>query len=256
MLWETKQVKKQNGYPKVFFINHCSNVTGQIQDLKAITEVCHKYGVLVIADLSQSAGCIPVNVDAWGVDGVIFTGHKSLFGIRGIGGYYLKEGISLKPFLFGGTGRNSEQVIYEEDDYEYEVGTQNQPGIESLLAGVSYILDESLECIIKKEQELMKFLYTGLNETPNVQLYNHFSSEHGPVMSMNIKGLAPSDVAYILQNVYGITVRTGLHCAPFIHKSMGTCKNGTVRISISYMTKMEDLKMLLKAVCEISNSLQ
>ena len=241
---------------KVLFINHCSNVTGQVQDLEMIAEVCHQHGILVIADLSQSAGCIPVNVDKWKLDGIIFTGHKSLFGMQGIGGFYLREGIKLKPLKYGGTGRNSAQLTYEMEDYEYEVGTQNQPGIEALRAGVGFILENGLEKIVEKEQNLMRLLYDGLNGCENVVLYNQFSTEHGPVMSFNINGLAPSDVAYILQNVYGITVRTGLHCAPLIHKAMGTGAKGTVRVSVSYLTEESDLEALIDAVKDISGSVQ
>lgn len=254
ILKAAKESEKGN-YPSVFFVNHCSNVTGQIQNLEAITKICHKYGIFVIADLSQSAGSIRVDADAWQLDGIIFTGHKSLFGMQGIGGYYLREGISLKPLLYGGTGRDSARLLYEEE-YEYEVGTQNQPGIESLLAGVSYILEEGMENIIKKEQHLMTFLYQEMEKISQVKLYNRYSIQHGPVMSMNIKGLDSADVAYILQNVYGITVRTGLHCAPLIHKEMGTEEKGTLRISVSYLTKQEEIEAFVKAIREICSSLQ
>ena len=145
---------------------------------------------------------------------------------------------------------------YENEDYEYEVGTQNQPGIESLLAGVSYILEQGMDAIVEKEQKLMRLLYDGLSKIPEVQLYNTFSLEHGPVMSMNIKGLAPSDVAYILQNAYEITVRTGLHCAPLIHQTMGTEKQGTVRVSVSYLTKEEEIQIFLQAVQDICKSVR
>lgn len=253
-IWKAADKNKEGNYPSVFFVNHCSNVTGQIQDLETITKLCHKYGILVIADLSQSAGSIWTDVDAWQLDGIIFTGHKSLFGMQGIGGYYLREGISLRPLLYGGTGRNSAQLLYE-GDYEYEVGTQNQPGIESLLAGVSYILDEGMDKIVEKEQKLMMRLYQEMGKISRVQLYNQYSLRHGPVMSMNLKGLDPSDAAYILKNVYGITVRTGLHCAPLIHKAMGTKEKGTLRISVSYMTKPEEIDAFVHAIYEICSSL-
>lgn len=260
---------------KVLFINHCSNVTGRVQDLKNITEICHERGIFVIADLSQSAGCVPVHVDEWKLDGAAFTGHKSLFGMRGIGGYYLRRDIPLVPLKFGGTGRNSSQILYT-DDYEYEVGTQNQPGIESLRAGVEYILKEGMDAVEQKEEKLMKRLAAGLREIPGVTVYGRSEDENsvleadggwetaahfpqsncgwGPVISFCMEGLSPSDTAYILQNSYGIIVRTGLHCAPLIHQALGSEKNGTVRASISYMNEEADIEALLKAVREISRA--
>lgn len=249
-------IKTYGVHPDVLYINHCSNVTGQIQNLKEISELCHKFHIKIIADLSQSAGCIPIFVDEWELDGIIFTGHKSLFGMRGIGGYYLKKEISLTPFLYGGTGRNSEQLTYENKDFEYEVGTQNQPGIESLLAGVTYILNENIDKIVEKERFLMNFLYNELSKIPEVILYNTYTENHGPVMSMNIRGLAPSDVAYILQNVYDITVRTGLHCAPLIHKTMKTSNNGTVRISISHLTSYKEIRTFIYTISDLCESLR
>lgn len=255
ILAKTVQEYAENG-ADVLFISHCSNVTGSVQDLKGIVKICHKEGILVIADISQSAGCVPVHVDEWGLDGVAFTGHKSLFGMRGIGGYYLRTGISLTPLKFGGTGRNSSQIVYT-DDFEYEAGTQNQPGIESLRAGVEYILEQGIEAVEKKERRLLERLFGGLGEIPGVKVYGTFSekrSVQGPVVSFLIPGLLPSDAAYILQNSYGIVVRTGLHCAPLIHQAMGTEKYGTVRVSVSFFNRMEEIEALLSAVRDIAEA--
>lgn len=105
-----------------------------------------------------------MDVDGWNADAVVFTGHKSLLGIQGTGGFYIREGISLKPLKYGGTGRNSQQLTYENGDYEYEVGTQNIPGITGLLAGTEYILQTGLDWIQKKEEMLMELLYEGLKK--------------------------------------------------------------------------------------------
>lgn len=123
-----KATKTTGKKPSAMIINHCSNVTGYIQDMKMAADFAEKNNLLLIADISQSAGCIPVDVDGWNADAVVFTGHKSLLGIQGTGGFYIREGISLKPLKYGGTGRNSQQLTYENGDYEYEVGTQNIPG--------------------------------------------------------------------------------------------------------------------------------
>lgn len=236
-------------------INHCSNVTGMIQDIRTIGEITKKKGILLILDASQSAGCIPVKADEWGVDVLIFTGHKSLFGSQGTGGYYVRPGIPFRPYRYGGTGRDSSQITYENEDYEFEPGTQNTPGITALNAGVEYILNRGVAKIAEKEQALMKKLYLGLKSIPQVCVYGDENRNKGPVMSFNIAGLAPSDVAYILQNCYDIIVRTGLHCAPLIHEAIGSGKLGTVRVSISDMTGESEIDAVLSAVREIGASM-
>ena len=229
-----KATKTTGKKPSAMIINHCSNVTGYIQDMKMAADFAEKNNLLLIADISQSAGCIPVDVDGWNADAVVFTGHKSLLGIQGTGGFYIREGISLKPLKYGGTGRNSQQLTYENGDYEYEVGTQNIPGITGLLAGTEYILQTGLDWIQKKEEMLMELLYEGLKKIDGIQIYGSPKGRRGPVLSMNFDGLKASDAAYILESGYGITVRAGLHCSPLIHQAMGTENGGTVRVSISW----------------------
>lgn len=234
------------------FVNHCSNVTGMIQDIAGIGKITKKKGVILAVDVSQSAGCIPIEADLWGIDILIFTGHKSLFGAQGTGGYYIKEGVEFCPYKYGGTGRDSRQLTYEKGDYEFEPGTQNTPGITALNAGAEYILRRGVERIAEKEQNLMKMLYQGLEDIPGVRVYGNAMKNQGPVMSFTFSGLQSSDIAYILQNGYHITVRAGLHCAPLINDAMGTGKYGTVRVSISDMTQEKEIQSILSAMTEIS----
>ena len=175
-------------------------------------------------------------------------------GIQGTGGFYIRGGIDLKPLKYGGTGRNSAQLTYENKDYEYEVGTQNMPGITGLLAGVEFIEQTGLSAIMEKEARLMEMLYAGLEETEGVVVYGNRETCKGPVMSLNFKGLKASDAAYILESGYGIIVRAGLHCSPLIHKAMGTENGGTVRVSVSWFTKEKDIEEFLKAAKEIAAS--
>ncbi len=239
----------------LLILNHCSNVTGAVQEAKRIGEICHKYGFLFMLDVSQSAGCIPIKADSWGVDLLVFTGHKSLFGPQGTGGYYAIKEIMLKPYLFGGTGLDSSRIVYEDsNDYEYEVGTQNIVGIAGLNAGVEYVLGRGIEHIESEEIEKMTRMYDSLSKNPNVTLYGNIQDNRGPVMSFNVKGMKPSDVGYILQNAYDITVRTGLHCSPLIHRALHTEKEGTVRVSISDLTSWSDVEGFLNAVNEISDA--
>lgn len=238
------------------FVNHCSNVTGMVQDIPALAQIAHRHGALLVLDASQSAGCLPVDADAWGVDALIFTGHKALFGPQGTGGYYVRSGVPLRPFRYGGTGRNSRQLTYENGDYEYEVGTQNAPGISALNAGVEYVLDRGVNAIHARERGLMKSLCEGLAAIPGVTLRGDHERCPGPLLSFNVKGLNPSDVAYILSGVYGITVRAGHHCSPLIHDAMGTSERGTVRASVSDLNTEADIGALIAAVRQISESVE
>ena len=245
------------------FLNHCSNVTGEICDVGREWrdyQIVNRESVnrkLLVLDAAQSAGCIPIDVDGWGVDILVFTGHKGLFGPMGTGGYYVRRGIDLRPAQFGGTGRDSSVIRYGDgDEWEYEVGTQNLPGLAGLMAGVDYVLERGVENIFKKEQQLTQWLIGELRDIDRVQLYVADSGcLQGPVVSFNVEGLNPSDVGYILQNSYGITVRTGLHCSPLIHRELATEKYGTVRVSLSDFTTLQDLETLVQAVGEISGSI-
>ena len=239
---------------RVLIVNHCSNVTGCVQDMEMIREFVKRHGLILIVDVSQSAGCIPVDADKWEADALIFTGHKSLMGIQGIGGFYVRSGIELKPLKYGGTGRNSAQLTYENKDYEYEVGTQNMPGITGLLAGAEFIEQTGLAAIMEKEARLMEMLYCGLEQIEGVRSYGNHDVCRGPVMSLNFQGLKASDAAYILESGYGIIVRSGLHCSPLIHKAMGTEEGGTVRVSVSWFTEEKDIKEFLGAAKEIAAS--
>ena len=238
------------------FVNHCSNVTGMVQDIPALSEIAHRHGALLVLDASQSAGCLPVDADAWGVDALVFTGHKALFGPQGTGGYYVRPGVPLRPYRYGGTGRDSRRLTYDAGDYEYEVGTQNAPGIAALKAGVEYVLKRGVSAIHAKERGLMRALYEGLAAVPGVLLYGNYERCHGPVLSFNVRGLTPSDVAYILSGGYGITVRAGHHCSPLIHDALNTSQRGTVRISVSDMNTEADIEALVAAVREITKSVE
>lgn len=240
---------------RAIVVNHCSNVTGCIQDMDMVGRFVEKHGLIFIADVSQSAGCIPIDAEKWGADALVFTGHKSLMGIQGTGGFYIRPGLRLIPLKFGGTGTDSAKLVYENDDYEYEPGTHNLPGITALYAGVGFILETGVEIIHKKERNLMEILYEELERIPGIQVYGNKETCRGPVLSMNFTGLSPSDSAYILGDTYGITVRAGLHCSPLIHQAMGTGARGTVRVSVSWFTTEEEIRSFIKAAEEIAESL-
>ena len=251
--WE--KATQRGAAPAALVVNHCSNVTGAIQDMEMVGRFAKKKGIFLVVDVSQSAGCIPVDVGKWKADAVIFTGHKSLLGMQGTGGFYVRESFALKPLKYGGTGRNSAQLTYENKDYEYEVGTQNLPGIRSLLAGVEFIQKIGVDQIQEKETKLMQLLYDGLEQESEIILYGDRRNCKGPVLSLNFRGLKASDAAYILENEYGIVVRAGLHCSPLIHQAMNTENGGTVRASVSYFTTEEEIRNFVDAAREISASI-
>nr|WP_319776987.1 aminotransferase class V-fold PLP-dependent enzyme [uncultured Sphaerochaeta sp.] len=237
-------------------VNHCSNVTGAVQDLSAIGESTRKSGVIFLADVSQSGGCLPVKADAWGVDGLVFTGHKSLFGLQGTGGFYLKKGIPLEPYRFGGTGSDGRRLTYEPGEAPYEVGTRNEGGIAALNAGVRYILEKGLASIARKEQELLERLRKGCEDLHRVKLYAPSSGKSGPVVSLIMDGMTPSDLGYILYNAYHMVTRTGYHCCPLIHDYLGTAETGTLRCSFSWFNDSADVDTLLAALRDVQDSLE
>lgn len=243
-----KRITQDTG---LFVLNHCSNVTGMIQDAARFGEISKRHEVFFLLDASQSAGCIPIDCDGWNVDALVFTGHKGFLGPQGTGGFFIREEARLRPGRYGGTGLDSSRLVYEKGEYEYEPGTQNGPGIAALNAGVSYILEQGVEQIAKKERQMMRRLYEGLAELKNVTVYGEQEKNLGPVLSLNLEDLRSSELAYILQNGYETVVRAGLHCAPLIHQAMGTQEFGTVRVSISALTKEQDAERFLEIMKEI-----
>lgn len=239
---------------KAIFVNHCSNVTGCIQDLRAIGNIAKKHGILFVVDASQSGGCIAIDVENSNIDVLIFTGHKGLFGVQGTGGYYLKNSQNYRPFRYGGTGKEGKKFYYNSNDKkEFEVGTQNYHGICALNAGVKFILDTGVNKIFQIESNLVNILIEGLKKLNKVIVYiNPLDSFRGPTVSFNIKGFSSFDVGYILENSYNIIIRSGYHCAPFIHKYLNTEEFGTVRISVSIFNNEEEIYSLLSAIEDIS----
>ncbi len=243
-----KMASSLQGQAKMLVLSHCSNVTGAVQDAGAFGEIAKRYGMLFLVDVSQSAGCMEVNADAWKADGVIFTGHKSLLGISGSGGFYLREGVPFTPAKYGGTGRESEKLVFRPGETVPEAGTQNVPGICALKAGAEWILDRGVETIRMQEQELRRMAVELLNEIEGIRLYGQELPRSGPVLSFSSDMLPPSDLGYILNSSYHIVTRSGLHCSPLIHEKIGSGKAGTVRISFSPFNTEEDIRGLAAAL--------
>ncbi|MBM4157913.1 MAG: aminotransferase class V-fold PLP-dependent enzyme [Ignavibacteria bacterium] len=253
---DPEDIKKEiRNNTKMIVVNHCSNVIGTIQPIAEIGRICKEAGVIFIVDTTQSAGTIPIDMQAMGIDVVVFTGHKCLLGPTGIGGSYVMENVPVRGTRFGGTGVRSAQLTHlEEFPYRLECGTLNIVGVAGLNAGVKWILSNGMESLHKKEMLLWDKLRKGIRNIENVIIYCAENIEnHNPIISFNIKGFEAGDVGTMLDVDYNIACRTGLQCAPKVHIGLGTDKiHGTVRLSIGAFNTEEHIYKAIEAVKEIT----
>jgi cysteine desulfurase / selenocysteine lyase len=219
---------------RLVIINHGSNVLGTIQDAASIGAICRAKGVLFALDTAQTAGVIPIDMTAWHVDLLAFTGHKSLMGPTGTGGMVVGPDVPLRATRWGGTGVKS-AVRTHLDYFPYlgEVGTANTVGIAGLKRGVEWVLEQGLDTIRGHEMKLTAQLIEGLRAIPGVSLYCAGSDErHLPVVCVNVAGFESPQTGELLDVEHDIATRVGLHCAPLAHEAIGTTPKGAVRFSI------------------------
>lgn len=231
-------------------LSHCSNVTGTIQPVEEIGILTRKSGVLLLLDAAQSAGHIPIDVNKFNIDLLAVPGHKGLLGPQGTGLLYIAEGVDLMPLIVGGTGSFSSEFGQPDVLPErYESGTMNTPGIAGLKAGIEFILETGLERIRQKETMLVSQLLHGLRDLSGVTIYGPEKyAQCGGVVSFTVDGFDPAMIGFRLDNDYDISVRVGLHCAPFAHKTIGTYPGGTIRVSPGYFNSEEDIGAFLGAM--------
>lgn len=235
---------------KAVVLTHMSNVTGAIIDLLPITTEARKRNILTIVDVSQSAGFLDIDVEEMKIDILCFTGHKSLFGIQGTGGIYIREGIPFSPIIEGGTGSFSKMKRQPHSMPEaLEAGTLNTPGIVSLGAGIDFINSIGLENIRKHEYSLTEKFIEGIKNIEEIIIYG--PEKRGPVVTLNIKGVDSGDLAAYLDEEYGILTRAGIHCAPLAHESMHSGENGGVRFSFGYFNTEEDINYAINTLKNI-----
>ena len=241
---------------KLVVVTHASNVTGVIQPIEEYGIVTHRRHLIFMVDAAQTAGKYPIDVQASNIDLLAFSGHKGMFGPPGTGALYISNRVNLDSLREGGTGSYSEE---EEQPASlpdrYESGTLNSVGISGLGAGLKYIREEGLEKIRAREQSLTDRLVEGLSKITGITLFiarNRLKQAH--VISFNIIGFTPGDVGTILDQTFDIKVRTGLHCAPMMHKTIGTFPLGTIRLSPGYFNSLEEIEMTIKAIDRISRS--
>lgn len=257
-------------------LNHASNVCGTIQDVVAVREAAGNVPLLL--DAAQTAGAVPIDVQAMGVDFLAFTGHKALYGPQGTGGLYVREGLMIRPLKRGGTGSVSEQD--QQPDFFPDVlesGTRNNVGIAGLGAGVEFILQTGVETIRRHEMNLLESLVEGLIDVPGITLYGPLKPQiQVPILSVTFdqalpdnlhqsfggcgnraipatfESIHPQQAGTILSQEFEILVRVGLHCAPLAHRALGSFPDGTVRFSMGYFNTQEDVRIAVEAVKKIA----
>ena len=251
---DVKKAIKPN--TKFMVCTHCSNVIGTIQPLKEIGKICHENGLIFVVDGSQGAGAVDLDMQAQNIDVYCFTGHKCLMGPTGIGGSYVREGITIGQTRFGGTGvRSAVPGHLEEYPYRLEAGTLNLLGVAGLNAGVKWITKEGIMNIHNREMKLWKKLRDGLSQIEGVKIYCATSTENqNPVLSFNVNGWEAGDVGTMLDVDYDIACRTGLQCAPKVHVGIGTIDcHGTVRLSIGAFNTEAEIDTAIEAVKDIAS---
>ena len=232
---------------------NASNLTGTVLDIERIAKTAHSHGALVIVDASQTAGCWPIDMKKMGIDVLCFTGHKGLMGPQGTGGICVKEGIEIRPFKVGGSGVQSYSRTHPaEYPTRLEAGTLNGHGIAGLGAAAKFISETGVENIHEKERSLMLRFYEGVKNIEGVTVYGDFTKDKTAIVALNIRDYESGEVSYELSQGYGIATRPGAHCAPRMHKALGTAEVGAVRFSFSFYNTEEEIDEAVRAVAELA----
>ena len=261
---------------RMIVVNHASNVLGSVQDLEAIGQISRQAGTLLVVDTCQSAGVLPIRMDAWGIDVLTFTGHKSLFGPMGIGGMIVREDLDVRPGRVGGTGVDSINP-YQPEIYPYhlEAGTVALPGIAGLNAAQKWFaslgreqvgdadgtLSHSQACkaaldhIFDLERRHVDRLVSAFRDVDGIKIYGPAGNRpRVATLSINVGDLPADQTGAMLDADYHVCVRAGLHCAPLVHEDEKTVgQNGTVRLSPGYFTDDNDIEQAITAVTEIAS---
>lgn len=252
---ETIKYQFQESKPNVVILTHASNVCGLITPIEEICRLAKKYDAICIVDMAQTAGLIPTDLNQIPVDFAVFSGHKTLYGPFGIGGFILDRNVSLKPFIYGGTGTDSANpdmptVIPD----RFEAGSSNILSIAGLNAALKWIKKTSIERIRNIEFNNLRMLLNVLREFDNINIIGFGDiNKHLGIVSCNFDGYSCDNIGQVLSSK-NIAVRTGLHCAPLAHRFLGTFSAGTVRFSVSYFTKSSDFARLNEVLTYIRDN--
>jgi cysteine desulfurase family protein len=235
-------------------VNHASNVTGVVQDLSSIGDVCRQAGVRFAVDAAQTAGVVPLDMAVQHIDFVAFTGHKGLLGPTGTGGVCVADHAEIRSTIFGGTGvRSAEPLHPEEFPHRLEAGTLNLAGIAGLSAALDWLNERGIDAIHAEEMRLLEKLQTGLAAITGVRLLGtRRLDKRVATLAFTVDGFDPEDVATILEAEYNVLSRAGLHCAPLCHEHLGTAPRGAVRFSLGPLSTEEEIDAALRAVRDVA----
>lgn len=241
---------------RLVIVNHSSNLLGSILPLQEIGEIVRSHGAALLVDAAQSAGVLPIDVDAFGIDMLAFPGHKALYGPQGTGGLYISPAIDVEPLVLGGTGSQSEEIQQPRVRPDrYESGTVNAPGIVGLGAGLDYVLHETMESIHNKEWEQTQLIMEGLLELEGIRILGPaLGKERTGIVSFTAHGVESAELSYILDQHFRIAVRSGFHCSPLAHRTAGTEQTGAVRVSVGAFTTSEEVEYFIDAMKTIMQS--
>ena len=239
---------------RLVLLVHASNVTGTLLPIAEVANIAREAGIRFAVDAAQTAGVHPIDVQSGGIDFLTFTGHKSLGGPQGTGGLVIGPDVDLRPLMFGGTGSASEsenQPSFLPD--KLESGTLNAIGIAGLGASLAALAEFGVENVLAHERKLMKLFRDGLKEMPDIEVYGpENTAESVGVLSLNVASRPCEEVGMELERDFDILTRTGLHCAPAAHRTIGTFGRGTVRFSVSRFNTESDIHAALEALSRIA----
>lgn len=242
---------------RLLVVNAVSNVLGAPLPLREMAERAQAAGALVLVDAAQSAGHLPTRPAEDGADLVAITGHKGLLGPQGTGALWVRESVEVSPLLTGGTGGDSEcREMPEAFPDHMEAGTPNIPGIAGLLAGIEYLLEEGVETLHAREAALKMRLREGLEQTPGVRVLSPPGPAGVGIVSFVHDRVDPSTLGRKLEAEWEVLARTGLHCAPEVHRLLGTGETGAVRFSLGWASSEEDVDQALEAVRAVTRPTQ
>ena len=233
---------------------HASNLTGNVLDIARIGEMARRRGALFIVDASQTAGALPIDMEAMGVDVLCFTGHKGLMGPQGTGGPCVRPGVEIEPWKVGGSGVHSyDRRQPREYPTRLEAGTLNGHGIAGLSAALDFLQEVGVEAIEAKERALMDRFYQAVSALDGVTVYGDFSqARRSAIVALNIRDYDSAAVSDELSETYGIATRPGAHCAPRMHQALGTTDRGAVRFSFSWFNTQEEVDEAIRAIGQLA----
>lgn len=244
---------------RAYVSTHASNLTGNGVDVAAIGALAKKESekreekILFVVDASQSAGCLPIDMEEMGIDVLCTTGHKGLMGPQGTGCLCLHEGVEIRPFKVGGSGVQSYSKTQPEDyPTRLEAGTLNSHGIAGLSAALDFIETTGIEAIHEHEMKLCRRFLEGVEDIPGMKVYGDFSTDYRTaVVALNCADEDSALVADELAYTYGIATRAGAHCAPRMHQALGNTEQGAVRFSFAWYNTEEEVDQAIAALKEL-----